>query len=74
MVIWPEIFLTGNIHDGKPEIEIVADALSAFGLSISGFTPPEKFGIVMLECGQLLNMQPISPDLLMKRAKELTGK
>lgn len=72
-MIWPESFEKGKVDPKAPKAQLVADGLSAWAICMSGGTPIEKFGEVMVEIGARLNISPTSENL-MEYSKTMTDK
>lgn len=66
MEIWPEQFEEGKTLDGYTDRQLIAAALCAWALCMTGNRPPRTFGDVLIAIGERTGCKDMSVDGLMK--------
>lgn len=68
--IWPEIFTNKDFEYKEEDPKTLkaiacADGLSGWGICMTGFSPPEHFGMAMVKIGEILGNMTVTCDELM---------
>ncbi len=62
-MIFPEIFITGELIGTETERELCAHAFSGWGCCAAGATPPTNFGLGMVVIGEKLGITATETNL-----------